>query len=102
MDWSTIVMLVKGLSKAAYHWGGLIVLLVSEESLTETELGALMEGVGGTLRFEWESGGSQRARTMIVEAFRGVLSQLEEENIVRFEVDIHDAGLDVSDVRKIR
>lgn len=102
MDWSDVVMLVKGLTKAAYRWGGLIVLLVSEESLTVTELGALMEGVGGTLRFEWESGGSQRARTMIVEEFRGVLSQLEEENIVRFEVEIHDAGLDVSDVRKIR
>lgn len=102
MNWSDITMLVKGLSKAAYRWGGLIVLLVSEESLTDTELGTLMEGVGGTLRFEWESGGSQRARTMIVEEFRGVLSQLESENIVRFEVEIHDAGLDVSDVRKIR
>lgn len=102
MNWSNIAMVMKGLAKAAYHWEGMIVLLVSEETLTDTQLGMLMESAGGTLRFSWESGGSQRARTMVVEEFRGVLSRLEEENIVRFEVDIHEAGLDVSDVRKIR
>jgi hypothetical protein len=31
-----------------------------------------------------------------------VLSQLEAENIVRFETEIHEGGFDVSDVRKIR
>lgn len=102
MSWSTIAMVMKGLAKAAYRWGGMIVLLVSEETLTETQLGMLMESAGGTLRFTWETGGSQRARTMVVEEFRGVLSQLEDDNIVRFEVEIHEAGLDVSDVRKIR
>jgi KaiC/GvpD/RAD55 family RecA-like ATPase len=102
MSWSTIAMVMKGLAKAAHRWGGLIVLLVSEATLTDTQLGMLMESSGGTLRFAWESGGSQRARTMVVEEFRGVLSRLEEENIIRFEVEIHEAGLDVSDVRKIR
>lgn len=102
MSWNDIAMVMKGLAKAAYRWGGLIVLLVSEETLTDTQLGMLMESAGGTLRFTWETGGSQRARTMVVEEFRGVLSRLEEENIVRFEVEIHEAGLDVSDVRKIR
>lgn len=102
MSWNTITMVMKGLAKAAHRWGGLVVLLVSEDTLTDTQLGMLMESAGGTLRFSWETGGSQRARTMIVEEFRGVLSQLEDENIVRFEVDIHEAGLDISDVRKIR
>lgn len=102
MEWSDIAMLVKGLAKATHRWGGLIVLLVNEDSLADTELGLLTDAAGGTLRFTWETGGSQRARTMVVEEFRGVLSRLESENIVRFEVEIHDAGLDVSDVRKIR
>jgi hypothetical protein len=61
-----------------------------------------MDAVDGTLLFEWESGGSRRARTMVVQEFRGVLSRLESENIVRFETEIRDGGLDVSDVRKIR
>jgi hypothetical protein len=61
-----------------------------------------MDAADGTLQFEWESGGSKRARTMVVQEFSGVLSQVERENIVRFETEIHDGGFDVSDVRKIR
>lgn len=102
MEWSDITMLMKGLQKAAHNWGGLIVPLVNAESLEPTELGTLMDAAGGTLQFEWESGGSKRARTMVVKEFRGVLSRLESENIVRFETEIHEGGLDVSDVRKIR
>jgi hypothetical protein len=62
----------------------------------------LVDAATGTLQFQWESGGSTRARTMVVKQFRGVLSQLEEENIVRFETEFTDAGFDISDVRKIR
>jgi len=102
MEWSDVAMVMKGLQKAAHNWGGLIILLVNAESLEPTELGTLMDAAGGTLQFEWESGGSKRARTMVVKEFRGVLSRLESENIVRFETEIHEGGLDVSDVRKIR
>lgn len=102
MPWSDIAMLMKGLERAAKSWGGLILLLVNEESLEPTEMGHLMDAAGGTIRFRWESGGSQRGRTMVVEEFRGVLSRIEDENIVQFETEIHDAGFDVSDVRKIR
>ncbi|MFC4357359.1 RAD55 family ATPase [Halobium salinum] len=100
--WTDVAMLVKGLTKAAHDWGGLILLLASVDTLEATELGYLMDAAGGTLQFEWESGGSKRARTMVVRSFRGVLSQLESENIVRFETEIHEGGFDVSDVRKIR
>ena len=101
-EWSDIAMVMKGLKKAAYEWGGLILVLVNTDSITDREFGALMDAAGGTLQFTWESGGSQRARTMFVREFRGVLSRLEAENIVRFETEIHDGGFDISDVRKIR
>jgi hypothetical protein len=39
---------------------------------------------------------------MVVRQFRGVLSRLEAESIVRFETEISDTGFDISDVRKIR
>jgi KaiC/GvpD/RAD55 family RecA-like ATPase len=102
MTWSDIAMLMKGLSRAANGWDGLILLLVNQETLEPTELGHLVEAAAGTLQFQWESGGSKRARTMVVREFRGVLSRLEAEDIVRFETDIGEAGFDVSDVRKIR
>ncbi|MFC6955514.1 HTR-like protein [Halorubellus litoreus] len=102
MDWNEITLLMKGLKKASYEWGGLVLLLVNTEALSARELGGLMESTDGSLLFEWESGGSERARTLVVKQFRGVLSRLEEENIIQFETDISDAGFDISDVRKIR
>ena len=102
LEWSDIAMVMKGLKQAAYRWQGLLLVLVNVDSLTEQEFGTLMDAAGGTLQFAWESGGSKRARTMFVREFRGVLSQIEAENIVRFETEVHDGGLDISDVRKIR
>ncbi|MUW15826.1 HTR-like protein [Halorubrum sp. CBA1125] len=101
-DWSDVTMVMKGLKKAAYEWGGLILALVNADAITDREFGTLMDAASGTLQFTWESGGSQRARTMFVREFRGVLSRLEAENIVRFETEIHEGGFDISDVRKIR
>jgi KaiC/GvpD/RAD55 family RecA-like ATPase len=102
MTWNDIALVLKGLSKAAHQWGGLILLLVNHETLDRAELGLLKDAVDGTFRFEWETGGSKRARTMVVQEFRGVLSRLEDENIVQFETEIHDGGFDISDIRKIR
>jgi KaiC/GvpD/RAD55 family RecA-like ATPase len=102
MAWNDIAMLIRGLGKAAHRWNGLVLAYASRETLEETQLGHLMDAADGTLQFEWESGGSKRARTMVVQEFSGVLSQIERENIVRFETEIHEGGFDVSDVRKIR
>jgi len=97
-----LTMLLQGLQKAAHRWDGLLLLKVDKGSLTDRELSLLGDAVDGTMLFEWESGGSERARTLVVQQFRGVLSELEAEDIVRFETEIDDAGFDVSDVRKIR
>ncbi|WP_135821064.1 RAD55 family ATPase [Halostella litorea] len=102
MDWSDITMLMKGLKKASQEWGGLILLHVNVEALTDTQLGRLNDAADGTIRFRWESGGSERDRAMIVQSFRGVLSRLEEENIVQFETEIDDDGFNITNVRKIR
>ncbi len=97
-----LILTLKGLRRAAREWEGLILVLVNADAVADQELGGLMSAVDGTLRFEWETGGNERVRTMFVPEFRGVLSQLEEEDIIRFETELHDAGFDVSNVRKIR
>jgi archaellum biogenesis ATPase FlaH len=102
MEFSDIVLTLKGLRKAARDWDGLILLHLTRDAVTEEEFGSLMTSVDGTVQFEWERGGNERVRTMFVREFRGVLSRLEEEDIVQFETEIHDAGFDVTDVRKIR
>lgn len=102
MSFGDVVTTLKGLRKAARSWDGLILLHANLDALTPMELGNLMTSVDGTIQFEWETGGNERVRTMFVREFRGVLSQLEDDNIIRFETEIHDAGFDVSNVRKIR
>jgi archaellum biogenesis ATPase FlaH len=102
IEWADVAYLLKGLQKAAHEWDGLILSHVNFETLSDTRHGQLVDSATGTLRFEWASGGSTLARTMVVKQFRGVLSQLESENIVRFETEFTDAGFDISDVRKIR
>ncbi|MEF8785226.1 MAG: HTR-like protein [Haloarculaceae archaeon] len=102
LEWSDVAYVVKGLQKAAHEWDGIILLHVNRETLSETRHGQLVDACTGTLRFSWESGGSTRSRTLVIKQFRGVLSQIEDENIVQFETELGDAGFDISDVRKIR
>jgi len=101
-DWSDVVYLLKGLQKAAHSWNGLILVHVNHETVTAEEHGQLADAANGTMLFEWEQGGSERARTLVFQKFRGVLSRIEDEDIIRFETETGDAGFDISDVRKIR
>jgi len=101
-DWSRVLFIIKGMVKAAHEWRGLVIVHVNNETLTDTQHGQLVDACGGTLRFQWETGGSTRARTLVIKNFRGVLSRLESEDIVQFETELGDAGFDISDVRKIR
>ncbi|MFB6140178.1 MAG: RAD55 family ATPase [Halosimplex sp.] len=102
LDWSDVAFLVKGLQKGADRWNGVMLVHLNRETVSSTEYGQLVDGVDGTLEFEWASGGSTRARTLVVKQFRGVLSAIDDENIVQFETEIGDGGFDISDVRKIR
>lgn len=102
MSWTDIAVLMKGLAAAATAWDGLILLLVTHEALGDEEVASLMDAAHGSLVFEWETEGSGRQRTMVVKQFRGVLSRLEDEDIIRFETDIYDYGFDITGVRKIR
>lgn len=102
VDWSDLVYMMKGLRRAVRSWGGLIIVHTTLDSMGERRLADLMASVDGTMVFEWERGGNELARTMAVREFRGVLAEIEEEDITRFETEIHEAGFDISDVRKIR
>ncbi len=102
MEWSDINYLVKGLQRAAHAWQGLLLVHLTQDSLARNQYVQLVDAARGTMEFTWETGGSTRDRTMVVKQFRGVLSQIEDEDIVQFETDLGEAGFDISDVRKIR
>ena len=102
VDWPDINSLVHGLQKASHHWNGLVLIHANPATLTDVQHGQLVDACDGTIEFRWETGGSTRARTLVIQDFKGVLSQLEAENIVQFETELGEAGFDISDVRKIR
>ncbi len=102
LEWSDVAYVVKGLQKAAHEWNAVILLHANRETLSPTRHGQLVDACTGTLQFSWESGGSTRDRTLVIKQFRGVLSKIEDEDIVQFETELGDAGFDISDVRKIR
>jgi archaellum biogenesis ATPase FlaH len=102
LSWADVSYLVSGLQRAAFDWNGLILMHVNAEAITDRRLGQLVDACGGSMRFRWETGGSTRARTLAIQQFRGVLSQIEAEDIVQFETELGETGFDISDVRKIR
>lgn len=102
LEWDDIPVILKGISRVAFEWGGMVLVHVNSESIDGRRHGQLVDAADGTLLFEWESGGSMRDRTMVVKQFRGVLSRIEAEDIVRFETEVGESGFDISDVRKIR
>ena len=102
LEWDDIPVILKGISRVAFEWGGMVLVHVNRESLDDHRHGQLVDAADGTMLFGWESGGSTRDRTMVVKQFRGVLSRIEAEDIVQFETEIGESGFDISDVRKIR
>jgi len=101
-EWTDVPVLLRGISRAAYDWQGLVLAHVSNEALSERAHGQLVDAADGTMRCRWSQGGSMVSRTMIVQQFRGVLSRLEEEDIAQFETEIAGTGFDISDIQKIR
>ena len=102
LEWADIVYFVKGLRRVAHEWGGLILLHVDHDTLTETEQGQLVNSCSGALRFKWSTGGNVLARTLMLKSFRGILSQIDEDDLVELESELGGSGFTVSDVRKIR
>lgn len=102
ISWPEIGVFLHGLRTAAHRWDSLLLVRVSPETLAPTEHGRLVDACSGTIAFEWVTDGSVRARTLVIRAFRGVLSALPAERLVRFETDLGKTGFDISDVRKIR
>ena len=102
LEWADIIYMIKGIRNATRRWGGLVLVHVDSETLTDLQRAQLVESCTGSLVFEWASGGSVLARTLVLQSFRGLLARIPEDDLVEFETELGDAGFTVSDVRKIR
>jgi archaellum biogenesis ATPase FlaH len=98
-----IVMFLKGLVNISKTWNGLIYLILSANILEKQMQETINDAVDGVLVFEWfDKGSVKMRRNLYISKFRGLIPQLEQNKIAKFETQItYDVGFEVSNVRKI-
>lgn len=97
------IMFLKGMVNISKTWNGLIYLLLSANILEKQMQEIINDVVDGVLVFEWfDKGSVKMRRNLYISKFRGLIPQLEQNKIAKFETKItYDGGFEVSNVRKI-
>ncbi|MGD0079186.1 MAG: ATPase domain-containing protein [Methanoregula sp.] len=101
--WTNLTGFLRGLQRVSKQRGITSYLLLSRgilDSSKEIELADIADAV---LLFRWEeTTGARRQRVMYFEKFRGVMSHLEERDLVKFAVRISTTGgFEVSNIRVV-
>jgi len=103
MKWQDLISFLKGLQRASKEWDGLIYALLTANIFEMGKQEEIADCADGVLVFEWsEIGTAQRQRAMYVKKFRGLLPQLEADNIAKFETRITPtSGFEVSNIQMV-
>jgi len=104
IDWSDMILFLRGLQRASKNWDGLIYAILNKGIFQNSEQEGIMECMDGVFVFDWEKlGHTQRNRIMYLKKFRGLLPGVEQENIVNFETQISpQKGFEVSNIKRVR
>ncbi len=104
IDWSDMILFLRGLQRVSKNWDGLIYAILNDGIFENREQEEIMECMDGVFVFDWEKlGPTQRNRIMYLKKFRGLLTGVEQENIVNFETQITpQKGFEVSNIKRIR
>ncbi|HIH43648.1 MAG TPA: AAA family ATPase [Candidatus Methanoperedenaceae archaeon] len=104
MKWRDMISFLRGLQKVSKRWNGLVYAILNNGVFENGKQEEIMECADGVLMFGWENmGTSLRQRSMYVKKFRGLLPQLEADNIVKFETAITpQVGYEVSYIKRVR
>jgi len=102
-EWSDLISFFRGLQKISKKWGGIVYALLTADILDSSLQEQIMDCADGVLIFEWDDfGETKRQRVMHVKKFRGLLPQLERDNLVKFETSVTtDHGFAISKVKQV-
>ncbi|CAG0976492.1 MAG: hypothetical protein OIN86_07770 [Candidatus Methanoperedens sp.] len=97
------IMFLKGMVNISKTWNGLVYLILSANIIEKQMQEIINDTVDGVLVFEWfDKGSVKMRRNLYISKFRGLIPQLEQNKIAKFETKItYDGGFEVSNVRKI-
>jgi len=101
--WKNLTSLLRGVQRMAKQRNLTIYLLLTRGILGEAQQHEIADIVDALLLFRWEeTTGSRRQRVMYFEKFRGVMTHLEERDLVKFAVRISTGnGFEVSNIRVV-
>lgn len=101
--WQNLTGLLRGLQRISKQRNLTVYLLLTRGILKEVEEREIADIVDAVLLFRWEeSTGARRQRVMYFEKFRGVMTHLEERDLVKFAVRISKSGgFEVSNIRVV-
>ena len=102
-SWSNLTGFLRGLQRVSKQRGLTCYMLLTQGILNSVQEKELSDIADAVMLFKWEeSTGSRRQRVMYFEKFRGVMSHLEEQDLVKFAVRISTtSGFEVSNIRMI-
>jgi KaiC/GvpD/RAD55 family RecA-like ATPase len=102
LEWVDFITFLEELQKKSKKWDGMIYLQLGSgifEKNTEEEI---MDIVDGVLVFEWVQEGFSRQQTMYMRKSRGILPNIINDNMVRFDTMVTNTdGFVVTNVKRI-
>lgn len=101
--WNDFSAFLRGLQRVAKGWNSSVYLLLTKGILDPPRELEVADAADAVLFFRWEeTAGARRQRVMYIEKFRGLMTFLEEKDLVKFAVRISSAeGFDVSNIRVV-
>jgi KaiC/GvpD/RAD55 family RecA-like ATPase len=101
--WKNLTSLLRGLQRMAKQRNLTVYMLLTRGIISETQEHEIADIVDAVLLFRWEeTTGARRQRVMYFEKFRGVMTHLEERDLVKFAVRISTGGgFEVSNIRVV-
>ncbi|MHC1585298.1 MAG: RAD55 family ATPase [Candidatus Syntropharchaeia archaeon] len=102
MNRNIVVASLRGIQRMAKRWNGMVYGLLTANIFRVSDQEEISDCVDGVFVFEWEEiGTTQRQRSMYVKKFTGLMPQLEQDNIAKFETRIVPSGFEVSNIKQI-
>lgn len=104
VDWNDLISFLEGLQRVSKKWDGIIYAILGTNILDVNKEAEIADCADGVMVFDWmQKGEFSRQQVMYVKKFRGLLPQLNKDNISKFETSITvPNGFEMKTVRIIR
>jgi len=104
VEWNDLISFFEGLQRVSKKWDGTIYSILGTNILDVNKEAELADCADGVMVFDWiQKGEFSRQQVMYVKKFRGLLPQLNKDNISKFETSVTvPNGFEMKTVRIIR